>query len=125
MDKRFLSIVPMDLLVIIGLGIIIFWLLKQLLQVVNLLLDILNILLMGILIKYLEQKKRITLLLSDTDSVYICFDKLVDKVFKGNEDKEKIVDFLDKVTDKIRRSLLTSHIKNLVKYVNVSMNKKM
>ena len=31
------------------------------------------------------------------NSVYICFDKLVDKVFKGKEDKEKIVDFLDKV----------------------------
>ena len=60
--KRFLLIVHMVLLVITGLGIIIFWSLKQLLLVVNLLLDILNILLMGILIKYLKQIKKITLL---------------------------------------------------------------
>ena len=62
MAKRFLLIVHMVLLVMSGLGIIIFWLLKQLLPVVNFLLDILNILLMGILIKYLKPMEKITLL---------------------------------------------------------------
>ena len=71
----------------------------------------------GILIKYLEQKKRI-ILLHQMDSVYICFDKLVDKVFKGKEDKEKIVDFLDKVvTDKIEPFIDKSY-QELAKYVN-------
>ena len=74
---------------------------------------------MGILIKYLEQKKRIILFgYQMTDSVYICFDKLVDKVFKGKEDKEKIVDFLDKVaTDKIEPFIDKSY-QELAKYVN-------
>ena len=56
----------------------------------------------GYLNKILGTEKEDYIIASDTDSVYICFDKLVDKVFKGKEDKEKIVDFLDKVaTDKI------------------------
>ena len=118
MAKRFLLIVHMVLLVMSGLGIIIFWLLKQLLPVVNFLLDILNILLMGILIKYLKPMEKITLLRSDTDSVYICFDKLVSKVFKGEQDKRKIVDFLDKVaTDKIEPFIDKSY-QELAKYVN-------
>ena len=57
------------------------------------------------------------------DSVYICFDKLVDKVFKGNEDKEKIVDFLDKVTDKIEPFIDKSY-QELIKYVNVYEQKR-
>ena len=33
---------------------------------------------------------------SDTDSVYVCFDKLVSKVFKEGTDTNTIVNFLDK-----------------------------
>ena len=78
-----------------------------------------------ILIKYLEQKKRITLLTSDTDSSYICFDKLVDKVFKGKEDKEKNRGLLgyDYLTDKIEPFIDKSY-QELIQHVNKTMNKK-
>jgi DNA polymerase elongation subunit (family B) len=72
----------------------------------------------GYLNKILGTEKEDYIIASDTDSVYICFDKLVDKVFKGNEDKEKIVDFLDKVaTDKIEPFIDKSY-QELAKYVN-------
>ena len=46
------------------------------------------------------------------------FDKLVSKVFKGEQDKEKIVDFLDKVaTDKIEPFIDKSY-QELAEYVN-------
>ena len=72
----------------------------------------------GYLNKILGTEKEDYIVASDTDSVYICFDKLVDKVFKGKEDKEKIVDFLDKVaTDKIEPFIDKSY-QELAKYVN-------
>ena len=72
----------------------------------------------GYLNKILGTEKEDYIIASDTDSVYICFDKLVDKVFKGKEDKEKIVDFLDKVaTDKIEPFIDKSY-QELAKYVN-------
>ncbi len=50
--------------------------------------------------------------------MYICFDKLVSKVFKGEQDKRKIVDFLDKVaTDKIEPFIDKSY-QALASYVN-------
>ena len=36
---------------------------------------------------------------SDTDSVYITFDKLVSRLFKDDSPTEKIVNFLDKITE--------------------------
>ena len=77
----------------------------------------------GYLNKILGTEKEDYIIASDTDSVYICFDKLVDKVFKGKEDKEKIVDFLDKVaTDKIEPFIDKSY-QELAKYV-MHMNKR-
>ena len=72
----------------------------------------------GYLNKILETNGEDYIIASDTDSVYICFDKLVSKVFKGNEDKGKIVDFLDKVaTDKIE-PFIDKAYQELANYVN-------
>ena len=73
---------------------------------------------MGILIKYLKPMEKITLL-SDMDSVYICFDKLVNKVFKGEQDKRKIVDFLDKIIKIKLSKFIDKSYKELIEYVNV------
>jgi len=72
----------------------------------------------GYLNKILETNKEDYIIASDTDSVYICFDKLVGKVFKDENDKSKIVDFLDKVaTDKIEPFIDKSY-QELADYVN-------
>ena len=52
--------------------------------------------------KLLETKDEDFVIASDTDSIYITFDKLVDKVFEKGSDVQKIVNFLDKIaTEKI------------------------
>ena len=72
----------------------------------------------GYLNKILETNGEDYIIASDTDSVYICFDKLVGKVFKDETDKSKIVDFLDKVaTDKIE-PFIDKAYQDLAEYVN-------
>ena len=72
----------------------------------------------GYLNKILETDKEDYIIASDTDSVYICFDKLVSKVFKSETDKSKIVDFLDKVAaDKIEPFIDKAYTE-LSEYVN-------
>ena len=109
--KRFLSNDYIFLLVIIGLGIIIFWL-KIITTSGQFLLDILNILLMGILIKYLEQKKRITLLHQIRTRCISVLTNLLIKYSKEKKIKKKSWTSWIRFTDKIE-PLLTSHIKNV------------
>ena len=55
---------------------------------------------------------------SDTDSVYITFDRLVNKVFKEKTDTAKIVNFMDKIArDKIEPFIDQSY-QDLASYVN-------
>jgi len=55
---------------------------------------------------------------SDTDSVYITFDRLVSKVFKESTDTSKIVNFMDKIArDKIEPFIDKSY-QDLASYVN-------
>jgi len=72
----------------------------------------------GYLNKILKTDAEDYIIASDTDSVYIRFDKLVGKVFKDETDKSKIVDFLDKVaTDKIE-PFIDKAYQELADYVN-------
>ena len=72
----------------------------------------------GYLNKILKTNGEDYIIASDTDSVYIRFDKLVGKVFKDETDKSKIVDFLDKVaTDKIE-PFIDKAYQELADYVN-------
>ena len=62
-------------------------------------------------------------LASDTDSVYITFDKLVNKVFGEQPDTTKVINFLDTIaTDKIEPFIDKSY-QELAGYVNAYSNK--
>jgi len=56
---------------------------------------------------------------SDTDSVYLCLDKLVDKSFKGKTpDNEKIVKFLDKACNEIINPFIEKKYVELYEIMN-------
>ena len=57
-------------------------------------------------------------LASDTDSVYITFDRLVNGVFKQDQDNKKIVDFLDRVAREKIEPYIDRSYKTLSEYVN-------
>ena len=60
--------------------------------------------------KILETKNVDYVIASDTDSVYITFDKLVNSVFKERGTNEKIVNFLDKIaSEKLEPFILKSY----------------
>ena len=62
-------------------------------------------------------------LASDTDSVYITFDGLVNKVFGDKQDTTKVINFLDTIaTDKIEPFIDKSY-QELAGYVNAHSNK--
>jgi DNA polymerase elongation subunit (family B) len=62
---------------------------------------------------------------ADTDSVYIVFDKLVKSVFKGKdlENKEKIVNFLDKVAKEDFEPFINKQYGKLAKYTQAFAQK--
>ena len=71
----------------------------------------------------LETDKHDYVLASDTDSVYITFDKLVNKVFGEKPDTTKVINFLDTIaTDKIEPFIDKSY-SELAGYVNAYSNK--
>ena len=71
----------------------------------------------------LETDKHDYVLASDTDSVYITFDKLVNKVFGEKPDTTKVINFLDTIaTDKIEPFIDKSY-QELAGYVNAYSNK--
>jgi len=55
---------------------------------------------------------------SDTDSLYICLEKLVNKYFKDTSDKEKIVKFLNKVSNEMLQPFIDSSFDELSKTMN-------
>jgi DNA polymerase elongation subunit (family B) len=55
---------------------------------------------------------------SDTDSVYITFDKLVNKVFKEGTPTEKIVSFLDKIATEKLEPFIDKSYQHLAKEMN-------
>ena len=77
----------------------------------------------GYLNKILDTDKQDYVLASDTDSVYITFDGLVNKVFKDRKETTKIIDFLDTIaTEKIEPFIDRSY-SELASYVNAYSNK--
>ena len=53
----------------------------------------------------------------DTDSVYITFDKLVDKLFTDETDKTKILDFLDKISSEKIEPFINKSYEELAEYM--------
>lgn len=60
---------------------------------------------------------------SDTDSVYITFDKLVSSVFKDGTETTKIISFLDKVASEKLEPFIDKSYQNLASYVNAYQQK--
>ena len=57
-------------------------------------------------------------LASDTDSVYITFDRLVNKVFNNRPSNEQVVNFLDKLASEKIEPFIDSCYQELAEYVN-------
>jgi len=55
---------------------------------------------------------------SDTDSIYVVLDKLVNSVFKDEIDKEKVINFLDKVCEGKIQEVINESFQNLFEYMN-------
>ena len=55
---------------------------------------------------------------SDTDSIYVCFDRLVSMVFTKEQETQKIVRFLDNVAREKIESFIEKSYQSLHEYVN-------
>ncbi len=62
-------------------------------------------------------------LASDTDSIYLCLDKLVKHVFKDETDTKKIIDFLDKVCNEKLEPYIDRCYQELAEYTNAYAQK--
>ena len=77
----------------------------------------------GYLNKILDTDKQDYVLASDTDSVYITFDGLVNKVFKDRKDTTKIIDFLDTIAKEKIEPFIDRSYSDLASYLNAYSNK--
>ena len=68
--------------------------------------------------KLLETKNEDYVIASDTDSVYITFDRLINKVFSVGTETEKIVTFLDKIATEKLEPFIDKSYTALAKTVN-------
>ena len=68
--------------------------------------------------KILETDNLDYVIASDTDSVYITFDKLVDKLFPKGGSTEKIVNFLDKIATEKLEPFIDKSYKHLAREMN-------
>ena len=73
--------------------------------------------------KLLETSGQDYVIASDTDSVYITFDKLISKLFKDDSSTEKIVNFLDKITEDKIEPFIDECYTELAKYMNAYQQK--
>ena len=55
---------------------------------------------------------------SDTDSVYLCLDNLVKKYFKDQTDKEKIIKFINKISNEMLQPFINSAFAELASLMN-------
>jgi DNA polymerase elongation subunit (family B) len=68
--------------------------------------------------KLLETKNEDYVIASDTDSVYITFDRLVDKLFGEGKETSAIVNFLDKIANEKLESFIERSYSALAKITN-------
>ena len=68
--------------------------------------------------KIMGTTKEDFVLASDTDSVYITFDRLVDKVFKDRYDTTKIINFLDTIAKEKIEPFIDKSYTELASYLN-------
>jgi DNA polymerase elongation subunit (family B) len=68
--------------------------------------------------KLLKTVDKDYIIAADTDSIYICLDKLVKSVFTDTSDKEKIIKFLDKVCQTKIQDCINDSFAKLHEYMN-------
>ena len=68
--------------------------------------------------KILNTRGEDYIIASDTDSVYITFDKLVTNVFVSDTDNSKVVEFLDRVAKEKIEPFIDKSYQDLAEYVN-------
>ena len=68
--------------------------------------------------KLLETKDEDFVIASDTDSIYVTFDRLVNRVFKEGRDVQKIVNFLDTIAQEKIEPFIDKSYQTLATYVN-------
>ena len=68
--------------------------------------------------KLLETKDMDYVIASDTDSLYLTFDKLVNKLFPKGTPTEKIIDFLDKIAKEKLEPFIDKSYQHLAKEMN-------
>ena len=68
--------------------------------------------------KILNTRGEDYIIASDTDSVYITFDKLVTKIFVSDTDDNKVVEFLDRVAKEKIEPFIDKSYQDLAEYVN-------
>ena len=68
--------------------------------------------------KLLETTNEDFVIASDTDSIYVTFDRLVDKVFKERNNVSKIVNFLDTIAREKIEPYIDKSYQSLASYVN-------
>lgn len=73
--------------------------------------------------KILGSKDKDYVVAVDTDSNYIVFSDLIDSVFKDQNDKEKIVNFLDKISNEKIKPYIQNCYNELSEYMNAKENK--
>ena len=73
--------------------------------------------------KILETDNLDYVIASDTDSVYITFDKLVDKLFPKGGSTEKIVNFLDKIANEKLEPFIDKSYQHLAREMNAYAQK--
>ena len=77
----------------------------------------------GYLNKILDTDKQQYIVGADTDSVYITFDGLVNKVFKDRKETTKIIDFLDTIATEKIEPFIDKSYSELASYLNAYSNK--
>ena len=74
----------------------------------------------GYLNRILQTEEGDYVIAADTDSIYVTFDKLVKKTYGGreNEDKKRIINFMDKVCEEKIQPFIDKSYAELAEYVN-------
>ena len=73
--------------------------------------------------KILQTKEQDYVLASDTDSVYITFDRLVDKLFEEGTETRKIISFLDKIASEKLEPFIDKSYTSLAETMNAYSQK--
>ena len=68
--------------------------------------------------KILKTEDHDYIVAADTDSIYVCLDKLVKSVFDDTSDKEKVIKFLDKVCNTKLQECINDSFEDLKNYMN-------